>query len=212
MSEQDQGNVWLCVRSQLYPKFLSCNVSSVSGCNQTHNPHPCMSKHMWSRISCFDRVAFRFPSWYNSFQAIYKTRTYQQVVFKTKTKKEAFNCIHLCVDQWCLVETIIVVLVMLHDSKQYIRKSDPRHSMQWKKLEILLLEVRDYASKNKKCKTSLVLRVRKEQCIIYAMNQKWNDWSLNFTVPVSRCWMDKNLLGEKKENEKEGCGRRKRDQ
>jgi len=32
---------------------------------------------------------------------------------------------------------------------------------------------------------------------------------LNFTVSVSRWWMDRNLLGRKKENEKEGCGGRK---
>lgn len=39
-----------------------------------------------------------------------------------------------------------------------------------------------------------------------------NEQSLNFTVSVSRCWMARNLLGERKENRKEGCEGRKTDQ
>lgn len=39
-----------------------------------------------------------------------------------------------------------------------------------------------------------------------------NEQTLNFTVPVSRCWMARNLLGEKKGNRKEGGEGRKTDQ
>lgn len=61
-----------------------------------------------------------------------------------------------------------------------------------------------------KKKYNRLCRVRNKQCIIYATNRMLqNEQSLNFTVPVSRCWMARNLLGERKENRKEGCEGRK---